>query len=275
MNSEYVKDSKFLDIYPKEWKKEIKVDDCTILQYRNLEHFKYHMKNIVQRTDMKCGVSYKKALKDMLTGVPVIDVDNYEVIKNSVKNNLLKRGLISETVYESYKYDVQGDIVDVAKIIAEDPNCCLVPNESYKNYFYELYINVSYGGGVEDSNVRDSISKILATVELLEREHIYIKITLLDTSLYVNDGSGKNHLLTIIPLFSHRDIKNIRTMSSVLNERLLRKFMFALSEDYYGDDLSGGYGEPKALTHAINCYNIDEVELASSIINQVVQGGTR
>jgi hypothetical protein len=64
-------------------------------------------------------------------------------------------------------------------------------------------------------------------------------------------------------------------MSSVLNERLLRKFMFALSEDYYGDDLSWGYGKPNSLTNAINCYNIDEVELASSIINQVVQGGTR
>ena len=162
---------------------------------------------------------------------------------------------------------------DIGKIIEGNPECILTPAYSYTNYFYELYINISYSGSVSDSHIRKNAIKLLATIEELERQHIYIKVTLIDASGQVNN---ENDLLTLVPLFSHRDHKSIETMSAVVNERLLRKFMFAMSEDVYGDDLSDGYGKPIYFTDAINLGDsLDEIELFSTIYDSVIEPGVR
>lgn len=260
------------DIHPKEWSTKLRLDHLDNAEFRNLQHFKNYCSTITQIKDMYCDVSYAEALDDMLKGKSLLAEDEYESIRNLVRTNLLKRGLISENVYESYKYDIDGVAVDVSKVIAQDPECFLKPVRSYKNYFYELYINVSYGGGVENSHVREQMCKILATIEELEREHIFIKVTLVDVSGEVAPGKD---LLTTVPLFDYRDHKDINTMSSVLNERLLRKFMFAMSEDIYGNTLNGSYGRPIELPNAISPVNLDEIDLFSSIYDSVIQPGER
>ena len=261
------------DIHPvQEWKSILKSAHLDVVEFRNLQHFKNEMKKITQREDDNCGVTYAEALTDLLKGTPLMSQGDYEIIKHKVMNNLQKRALISDTIYDSYKYDVQGDIVDVAKVIEGDPACCLVPANPQQQYFYELYINISYPGSITDSQVREGMAKILATVELLESQHIYTKITLVDCSGKVAEGKD---LLCILPLFSHRDVKSIATMSSVLNERLLRKFMFALSEDIYGDDLHSSYGVALALPKSIRPFGVNEEDLASEILNTVIIPGTR
>ena len=60
-------------------------------------------------------------------------------------------------------------------------------------------------------------------------------------------------------------------MSAVLNEMLLRKSMFAVLENMYGDSLAGGYGSPVTLPKTINVgYDVSEVDLASQIINKII-----
>lgn len=270
-----IEESKLLDIHPKEWRKKLNLDNTLIYQYRNLEHFKFHCKDISNDV-FKGSAPYSKALNDLLNNKGIIDQAEYETIKNKVKASLLKRGLISESIYESYKYDVEGDIVDVAKVIAEDPMCCLVPNQTYKNYFYEMYINVTLPWTISHKEIKESVAKILATIQLLEQEHIYIKVNLVAYSKRMTYNSYlKKDFLVIVPIFSHKDHKTIESMSAVLNERTSRKFMFAIKEEYYGKHINSGYGKPITLPNCIPCYGIKEDELASDIINKVIVGGKR
>ena len=258
------------DIHPQSWLEKLPTKDTVIFNYRNLLHFKSHVKTLTQRDPSSCGISYDSALKQLLTDTPTITEGEYEIIKNRVKQSLLKRGLISESVYESYHYDVEGELWDVAKVIAEDPACFLVPTEKYISYFYELYISISYPHYVPNSTIRENMAKILATVELLEREHIYCKITL----VFPDEGCGsgdKKHFLATIPLFSHRDTKSIQTMSAVLNDRLLRKFFFAVLEDTFGTTLKDSYGTAITVPDCINVGDtLDEVEFCQSIIDKVI-----
>lgn len=263
------------DVYPSTWKKQFDFTDCRIAEYATLQHFKHHMKTITQREDNYCDISYADALDDLLKNKATMTEEDYEVIKNKVKNNLLKRGLISENVYESYKYDIEGDIVDVAKVVARDPQCFLVPNTTYKNYFYELYISVSYPAGVKNSTVMENMAKILATVELLEKEHYYCKITLVLPIRNCGLGQSESNFFSMIPLFSHRDEKSVAVMSSVLNDRLLRKFYFAHLEEYYGSDLCGSYGNAVDLPNTIKPVDLNEEDLCASILEQVLQPGER
>jgi hypothetical protein len=258
------------DIHPKEWSQALPEKNTVIFNYRNLLHFKSHVKTLTQKDSSSCDIQYALALKQLLTDTPTITEGEYEIIKNRVKQSLLKRGLITESVYESYHYDVEGELWDVAKVIAEDPACFLVPTEKYISYFYELYISISYPHYVPNSTIRDNMAKILATVELLEREHIYCKITLVFPDENCSSGNKKNFLATI-PLFSHRDPKSIATMSSVLNDRLLRKFFFAVLEDTFGDYLNSSYGIAITIPNVINVGDtLDEVEFCKSIINKVI-----
>ena len=260
------------DIHPKAWATVLNTNKLDNAEFRNLQHFKNYCSSITQKKDNMCDVSYAEALNDLLKGKAVLKPNEYESIRNLVRTNLLKRGLISEEVYESYKYDIEGVAFDVSKIIAEDPQCFLAPSYSYTSYFYELYINVSYAGSVSDSHIREQMCKILATIEELEREHIYIKVTLVDCSGAVDN---ERDLLTVLPLFDYREEKTIGTMSSVLNERLLRKFMFAMSEDIYGNSLSSGYGRPIELPQTIRPIELNEVDLFTSIYDAVIVPGTR
>ena len=245
---------------------------CVIQQYNHLEHFKATVSKLTDKCPSGNNRTYKTDLKNLLKGTPQIDNKEYEVIKNRVKQTLVKRGLISDTIYESYKYDIEGDIVDVAKVIAEDPMCCLVPANSYKEHFYELYINISYPFTVTNDEVQRSMAKLLATIELLEREHYYCKVTLVFPAQNVTKGSSyKTNYFSSIPLFSHKEHKSIEKMSSVLNSKLLRVFYFAILEDTFKDDLSGGYGSVLKLPYSIVPDNeLNEVELCESIIKRVI-----
>jgi hypothetical protein len=50
---------------------------------------------------------------------------------------------------------------------------------------------------------------------------------------------------------------------------LLRKFYFAVLEDYYGDDLASGYGSPVNLTKAMNIgEEFNEVDFFTDIKNK-------
>lgn len=267
-----IEPSTLMDIYPKEWKNTLKMDNTDVLQYRNLTHFKHHVSTLRQKEDNNCGVGYERALKEMLSNTAVINTGDYEIIKNKVKQVLLKRGLISENVYESFEYTVDGQgVVDVAKYLANDPECILTPKMSYTNYFYELYISISYDWSVTNETIIENMSKILATIELLEKEHYYCKITLVFPDKRCNYGEGPSNLLVLIPLFSHKDHKSIETMSAVLNDRLLRKFCFAILEDKYKSNLASGYGQSVELDKTINVgYNVNEIELAQQIIDKVV-----
>lgn len=260
-----------LDIFPESWHDCINNYDN--LEFRNLAHFKHSVSQLRQKKDDHCGVTYEQALKDLLQSNCNTDFSKYTSIKNLVRSNLFKRGLITEEVYENFKYSDSGTQVgiDVAKYAAGDPNCVITPSKEYVNFFYELYISISYPYQVTNSFVMENVVKLLATIEELERQKIFIKVVLVFPARGVSYKDDENiDFFLSIPLFSHNEVKTAESMCSVINDRLLRKFCFAILEDIYKDYLDYGYGTAVTLP---NCMNIgtafNEIEFFETVKNAV------
>lgn len=267
------------DLYPKTWNKQLKDtgQDVDVLEFDNLQHFKHYLKQVTLKpggSANKQDVPFATALDDLVKGKSIMSASSYETIKNEVKSVLHRRGLISENVYEGYQYDTEGEFIDIAEYISGNPACMLKPKVSYKSYFYELFISAAYLGNVTDETIKRNVAKILATVQLLEQEHIYIKITIVAASS--DTVYGKKTLLVAIPLFSHKEEKTIESMSAVINERFFRTFIFGIREDMYGDDLYDGYGRTIDLNEAIKLRDVNVETLAQTILDKtVLPGGTR
>jgi len=262
-------DTPLPDIFPDSWTVHGSKQDFA--SFRNLDHFMFTVSNLTQKRDDTCGISYKDALSMLLRRQSDFPVEEQESIRNLVRSNLYKRGLITGEVYENYKYDVEGTAVgfDVGKYASGEPDCVITPSKEYTDFFYELYVSISYPYNIANSTVRENVAKLLATIEELERNHIFIKVTL------VLPVKGITKLEDIeffssIPLFSHKDYKSVQTMSSVVNEKLLRKFYFALFENLYEDKLSGHYGIATDIEGTMNIGNhFDEIEFYKTVFEKV------
>jgi hypothetical protein len=216
-------------------------------------------------------MSYATALKMLMNGTSDFPEEEQASIRNLVRSNLHKRGLITEEVYENYRYTVDGTAVgfDVGKFAAGEPDCVITPSHQYVDYFYELYISISYPYHVTNKEIRANAAKLLATIEELERQHIFIKIMLI---LPIKNPSKTEvgHFFSTIPLFSHKDQKSVAIMSSVVNDKLLRKFYFAVMEDHYKTDLSSGYGTAVDLDSCMNIGSeFDEIKFFETVVNTV------
>jgi hypothetical protein len=263
-------DLPFPDIFPEAWEQTFGPRDY--MMFRNLDHFKHEVSLITQKDDMKCDMSYKDALKMLIKGESDFPEKEQASIRNLVRSNLFKRGLITEEIYENFRYTTDGTKVDVdvGKYAAGEPDCVISPTRQYIDFFYELYISISYPWTVSNSDIRKNVAKLLATIEELERQHIFIKITLVLPINNVCSNRKRNNYFSSIPLFSHKEPKSVETMSSVVNDRLLRKFFFALIENLYGDDISYGYGRPVELEGTMNIGNtFNEIDFFENIVKTV------
>jgi len=238
--------------------------------FRNLDHFRHVVSKLTQKSDSHCDITYAEALRKLLAGEGDFPKAEQESIRNLVRSNLHERGLITEDVYEEYRYCVDGIQVgiDVGKYANGEPDCVITPAKQYIDFFYELFINVSYPYHVDNSTIRANCAKLLATIEELERQHIYIKIAMiLPIARPSMDG---NNFFADVPLFSHKDPKSVDTMSSIVNDRLLRKFFFAFLENYYKDKLANGYGTAVTLDGAMSIGSpFNEIDFFEEVVLSV------
>ncbi len=258
-------------LLPADWREDF--SQCDSLTFDNLNHFVHTVSKLKQEQGNNCGISYETAVDMLLKRQTDFPEEEQVSIRNLVRENLLKRGLITQEVYEEFKYTVDGTNVgvDVGKYAAGEAECVMTPAKQYIDFFYELYISISYNCDVSNETVRASVARLLATVEELERQRIFIKINIvlpINNPKHSSDERG-NKFFSMIPVFSHKDAKSVSVMSSVVNDRLLRKFYFAILEDYYGDKLSSGYGRAVTLEKAL-CVGetFNEVELFESIVKE-------
>lgn len=262
--------NKFMDIHPKEFRFNSNID---IFQFRNALHYKNYMLKLEpasHKQSIKHG--WEKARNKLAKSSYEHNEREFQNIKNNIRNVLQKRGLISENIYESYKYDIDGEVVDVSKVIEGNPECMLKPAVSYTNYFYELYISLSIPYRVSAEEIETGIYNVLATVQLLEQEHIYTKINLV---IPAQDIAPNKNCMLIIPLFSHKDTKDVASMIQLVNVDALRVFYFLLAENEYQEKLNSSYGRIVKLDSCIACYDVVPEELASNIIDKVIIGGQR
>lgn len=259
-------DLPFPDVFLDVWSEDVGPRD--FMMFRNLDHFRHEMSQIKQKEDNNCGMSYDQALNMLLMGKTDFPKTEQELIRDKVRENLHKRGLITEEVYENFRYTTDGTCVDfdMGKYANGEPDCVMSPSRQYIDFFYELYVNISYPHYVSNSDVRKSVAKLLATIEELERQHIYIKLTLLLPITGCAHHRKRSNYFGSIPLFSHKERKSVDMMSSVVNDRLLRKFFFAVLENLYGSDLDDCYGSAKKLEGTMNIGDkFDEVDFFKSV----------
>ena len=259
----------FPDVFPETWADAI--GDRDFMAFRNLDHFRHVVSQLKQKDDNKCGITYDKALQKMLAGESEFPKKEQESIRNLVRSKLHKRGLITEEIYEAFRYVTDGTTVDVdiGKYANGEPDCVIAPARAYVDFFYELYISISYPYYVENSKIRENCAKLLATVEELERQHIFIKISLILPIDGVKSSGG--NFFSAIPLFSHKDYKSVDTMSSIINDRLLRKFYFAVLEDLYKDDLDYFYGTAVTLEDCMNLGDdFNEIEFFEEVVKKAM-----
>lgn len=254
----------FPDIFPSEFNTAMPTRDY--FSFRNLPHFCHVVSKLTQKNDDYCNMIYSEALRKLLAGESDFPQNEQESIRNLVRENLHKRGLITEEVYEAYRYTVDGTQVgvDVGKYANGEADCVISPARQYIDFFYELYVSVSYASHITNEAIRENSAKLLATIEELERQHIFIKISMvLPIKTPSSDGSN---FFAYVPLFSHKDPKSVETMSAVINDRLLRKFFFAILENYYGKRLLDTYGHPVDMKGAMSIGDtFDEVKFFESI----------
>ncbi len=258
----------FPDVFPEVFADAIGKRD--FLEFRNFDHFRFVVSKLTQKEDNKCGMTYATALEKLLKGESDFPETQQEEVRDQVRNNLWRRGLITEEIYEAYRYTVDGTTVavDVGKFANGEPDCVMSPAREYVDFFYELYISVSYPYHITNEKIRENIAKILATIEELERQHIFIKITLVLPIESAKKGGG--NFFSAIPLFSHKDHKSVSVMSAVINDRLLRKFYFAILEDLYEKELHYNYGFAVDMKGALNVGgDFDEVRFFESIVEAV------
>ena len=265
-------DLPFPDVFPDIWNQEIGPRD--FMMFRNLDHFRYEVSQITQKTDDNCGMTYANALNMLIMGKTDFPEKEQDSIRNLVRKNLHKRGLITEEVYENFRYTTDGTQIDVdaGKYANGEPDCVMSPSRQYIDFFYEVYINVSYAHFVTNETVRANVAKLLATIEELERQHIFIKVSLVlpIRGLCTSENRKRNNYFGSIPLFSHKERKSVAMMSSVVNDRLLRKFFFAILETEYGKDLSSSYGKVVQLDGTMNVGNdFNEVEFFEGVVEAV------
>ena len=96
----------FPDVFPKDFSEFSKNRDY--FTFRNLDHFRHVVSKITQREDDYCDITYADALQKLLRGQGDFPKSEQDSIRNLVRSNLHKRGLITEDTYEEYRYCVDG-----------------------------------------------------------------------------------------------------------------------------------------------------------------------
>jgi len=262
----------------------INVDSLDIMQFRNIRHFAAYMEQI---EDVKCSSNsshtgdesftgtktFKEALDLILKpyGEPPVKIkDKVESIEMKIRNNLHKKGLLTDWIAEDYYYDVEGVEIDIAKLIEGDPECYLKPNKKYKDHFYTLNINVAVSWMVSTETIIDAFCRVIAVVVALEkRGH---KIQLFATSITKRVSTDGRSSLINVCIKNYDEFVNIKAIARIIYPSYLRRLIFKCEEVKYQKTLSGGYGQPVNKLHGVITLDssLKEEELLNSIVERYV-----
>ena len=203
--------------------------------------------------------TFKKEIKEL-----EMDPSMIEKVSNTVRNNLIKRGIITGTVYEGYKYDVDGDIIDYAELATGNPRCMMKPLKKYDKYFYELYINMSIPWSVDASDIEEGAIRLIETIKALEELNIEIKlnVVLFSRGMYTN---GTNYLF-IMHLANHLEFKDYRLILPYINGNFLRGPLFNTMYKQGMGSVDDGLGQATKLKNSVNLWELDEVALAERVL---------
>ena len=195
-----------------------------------------------------------------------LDKSSTELVVNNVRNNLIKRGIVTGTIYEGYKYDIEGDIIDYAELATGNPACMMKPIKKYDKYFYELYVNMSIPWSVDEKKIVEGAIRLAETIKCLEELNVEIKVNIvLYSQGMFNDRSN---YLFIMPLVSHLEYKDHQALLPYMDGEFLRKVLFTTMHSHDNVDTMS-LGSAVKLDNSVNLWELDEVELAEKIIGDL------
>jgi hypothetical protein len=260
---------KLMNHHPESWNIDESITE--VIEFRNAHHFKNVMSCISQKEDTMLNVTYGNALIELKQEKGLIPNAEYKTVEQYVKENLIAKNLVSREIYKGVTYSHEGENIDMLRFLEGNPDCYIVPKPVGKIHFYELYIDSTVPYIVTERQYMENVSKLLATIKLLEQRQIFTKINIIIKTRRSGTSETKHDLLVIVPVFNHRERKDIDRMSSIVNLRFLRKFGFAILETIYGENLVHGYGVPEVLKQTVKLDdNFDEIKFAEEVINKFI-----
>jgi len=194
-----------------------------------------------------------------------LDEKSTSLVINNVRNNLIKRGIVTGTIYEGYKYDIEGDIIDYAELATGNPACMMKPVKKYDKYFYELYINMSIPYQIKEEEIIEGAIRLAETIKALEELHIEIKVNIV---LYSQGMFNNNdNYLFIMPLLSHLEYKDHKLLLPYIDGEFLRKVLFTVMTN--NGNTSYGLGNATKLDNTVSLWDLNEIELCEKIIGEL------
>ncbi len=251
-----------------------------MLQFSNIRQFAGYMQSI---KDVKCshnsshtggmGFTGTNTFEDALDlvlkpfGEPPVEIKTkVESIEHKIRNNLHKKGLLTDTIAEDYHYDVEGVEIDIAKLIAHDPECYLKPNKKYKDHFYDLNVNVAVAYHQSTDTIIDAFCKVIAVVIALERRGH--KIRLFASSITKNASTEGRSSMINVCIKNYDEFVNLKAIARIIYPSYLRRLIFKVEEVAYQDKLSGGYGQ--AVNDLKGVVTLDSSLNEEDLLNRIV-----
>ena len=260
-------DDKIIDIHPTSL---LFKDNTRVMSFDNkFDVLEFLKKNKATSGSVEHTENFYNNLKDYSP-----DNTKVEQIKKEVLNNLIKRGIITGTIYEGYKYHIEGEIVDYAQLATGNPMCMMTPIKKYDKWFYELYINMSIPGSVSECDIEDGAIRLIETIKALEERKIEIKINVVDYSGNLYNDEILKDLLVIIPLINHLEHKDYKNIMPFILGSFLRGPLFTIARNSIKnkDNVDNDMGKAIKLKNAVNLWELrkdDEIDLATRILNDL------
>ena len=228
-------------------------DKLDILQFSNPRRFGAYVQSIkdikTYRDSSHTGTldfTGTKTFDDALdlirkpNGEPPVEIRaKVENIEGKIRNNLHKKGLLTDWIAEDYHYDVEGIEIDISKLIEGNPECYLKPNAKYKDHFYTLNVNIGVAYHQSVDTIIDAFCKVIAVVVALEkRGH---KIQLFATSICKNTSNDGRSSLVNVCIKQYDEFVNIRAIARIIYPSYLRRLIFKDEEVKYQKTLTSCY----------------------------------
>ncbi len=239
------------DIHPSS----LLIPNTVVQTFDNKEDFQYYLKNNKHKSHDTTRF-FKNVQKYK------VDEKKVEAIRNTVRNNLIKRGIITGTVYEGYKYDIEGEIIDYGELATGNPRCFRKPIKKYDKWFYELYVNMSIPWFVSEESIIDGAIRLTETIKALEELNVEIKVNIIlhSDGMFTNGGN----YLFVLPLCSHLEFKDHDLLLPYMDGEFLRQALFTVMKN--NGKTSGDLGSARKLKNSVNLWELEEEELARGIM---------
>ena len=245
--------------------KDVKNGD-SIIEMGTLSNFKRYMKlhynhegvwNSSMREGDGSSWSGARSFDDYLNILENGDEAVMKKIKIDTNKKVAELGKKHEEVLTNYKFDVTGELFDIGLVLTGVPEAWLTPEyEEEEKVQVELVINGTFHSGINQKDVVNGASRILAMTKILEDHGVEIKIKIVSC---VKNYNSKNNAFVATEIKDYDEPINYKKVSALLSPTYLRRGVFKVLEVLAPKTLWGNYGKPMNQDHMIAIHDTNQI----------------